>query len=221
MKSPEVAGGTNPPRAPPRTRRRVLPSRPMTRPPSAPRPGPCPACDGPLDPALAAEGDPRCPRCGQHLAPHRVVGLTRRGLAALADLLVLLATAGPLHLGVCWALDLTPPVRGAPTLDTLLLWLALPPAAVALWLAPFLGIAAFYVVLFTAVSGQTPGLMLVGARVVTARGARPGLLRALVRLLALAAGLIPGGLGALWIAFDREKRGLHDHLAGTYVVRIA
>ena len=29
----------------------------------------------------------------------------------------------------------------------------------------------------------------------------------------------PGGLGVLWIAFDREKRGFHDHLARTYVVR--
>ena len=27
------------------------------------------------------------------------------------------------------------------------------------------------------------------------------------------------GLGFAWIGFDREKRGLHDWLAGTYVVR--
>jgi uncharacterized RDD family membrane protein YckC len=26
-------------------------------------------------------------------------------------------------------------------------------------------------------------------------------------------------LGFLWIGFDREKRGLHDWLADTYVVR--
>ena len=26
-------------------------------------------------------------------------------------------------------------------------------------------------------------------------------------------------LGFLWIGFDREKRGLHDWIAGTYVIR--
>ncbi|HRI10395.1 MAG TPA: RDD family protein [Nannocystaceae bacterium] len=191
----------------------------MTRPTRSLRPGPCPACDGPLGGDLVAEAEPRCPHCGLRLAPKTVAGFVRRATAALVDLIVLAATAGPLHLAVTWALDMPPPVRGPLALDTLLRWLALPPQTVVLWLVPFLGIAAFYVVLFTAVSGQTPGLMLVGARIVTARGARPGFLRALVRVIGLAAGLAPGGLGSLWIAFDREKRGLHDHLAGTYVVR--
>jgi uncharacterized RDD family membrane protein YckC len=27
-------------------------------------------------------------------------------------------------------------------------------------------------------------------------------------------------LGYLWIAFDAEKRGLHDWIAGTYVIRV-
>jgi len=191
----------------------------MTRSTTAPRPGPCPACDGELSPQLASLPDPRCPHCGLGLVPKRVVGAILRGIAALVDLLVLLLTALPLHLAVNWALDRPPPVRGAPTLDVLLQWLALPPLAVLTWLAPFLGIAAFYVVLFSAISGQTPGLALIGARIVNGRGARLGLLRAIVRALGLAAGLIPGGLGVLWIAFDREKRGLHDLLAGTYVVR--
>ncbi|MBK8263260.1 MAG: RDD family protein [Nannocystis sp.] len=191
----------------------------MTRSTTAPRPGPCPACDGPLSAELATQPDPRCPHCGLGLVPKRVVGALLRGIAALADLIVLLLTAAPLHFAVHWALDRAPPVRGAPTLDVILQWLALPPLAVLTWLAPFLGIAAFYFVLFSAISGQTPGLALIGARIVNSRGARPGFVRAVVRVLGLAAGLIPGGLGVLWIAFDREKRGLHDHLAGTYVVR--
>ena len=33
------------------------------------------------------------------------------------------------------------------------------------------------------------------------------------------AGLATLGLGFLWIAFDSEKRGLHDWLSGTYVVK--
>jgi len=34
--------------------------------------------------------------------------------------------------------------------------------------------------------------------------------------MALSVGL--AGLGLLWCIFDRERRALHDHLAGTYVI---
>ena len=27
-------------------------------------------------------------------------------------------------------------------------------------------------------------------------------------------------LGFLWVAFDRKKQGLHDKIAGTYVIRL-
>jgi uncharacterized RDD family membrane protein YckC len=30
--------------------------------------------------------------------------------------------------------------------------------------------------------------------------------------------MLPAGLGWLWCLFDREHRGLHDHLSGTYVI---
>ena len=33
------------------------------------------------------------------------------------------------------------------------------------------------------------------------------------------AGLATAFLGFLWIGFDAEKRGLHDWIAGTYVIR--
>lgn len=186
---------------------------------SALRPGPCPACDGPLAADLATQARPTCPSCGLVLAPRRVAGFWRRLLAGALDLFVLLLTAGPLQRGVHWALGIEAPVRGDLSLDTLLLWLALPPEKVVIWMVPFLGIAVGYLVIFSALAGATLGQRALGLEIVRGDGGRPGFVRATIRALALLLGLAPGGLGVLWIAFDREKRGLHDHLARTYVVR--
>jgi uncharacterized RDD family membrane protein YckC len=82
-----------------------------------------------------------------------------------------------------------------------------------------LAISAFsYFFTFHSLRGQTPGKRLAGIRVIDAFGERPSLTRALVRTLAcsLSAGLL--GLGFVWIAFDRERRALHDWIADTYVV---
>jgi uncharacterized RDD family membrane protein YckC len=46
-----------------------------------------------------------------------------------------------------------------------------------------------------------------------------GLLEAMARLTTARAGAVTLGLGFLWIGFDSEKRGLHDWLSGTYVVK--
>ncbi len=43
--------------------------------------------------------------------------------------------------------------------------------------------------------------------------------RAAVRAVGYLVALATGGLGFLWVGFDREKRGLHDWLAGTYVIK--
>ncbi len=97
-----------------------------------------------------------------------------------------------------------------------------------------------YYVLFTYKLGQTPGKRLLGLQVVDAERAIPNFRRVLLRelvtksvpsmlllagaysILFLIAGYITGTfllLGYLWIARDQRKRGLHDHIAGTYVVK--
>ena len=48
---------------------------------------------------------------------------------------------------------------------------------------------------------------------------RPEWWRAFLRGWAVLLGVALLGMGLLWIGFDREKRGLHDWLAGTYVIR--
>ena len=80
-------------------------------------------------------------------------------------------------------------------------------------------IAILYYVLFTGVKGQTLGKMALRIQVVDANGNVPGLGRAALREIGkLVSGLVIL-LGYFWIGWDRQKRGWHDHIAGTYVIR--
>jgi uncharacterized RDD family membrane protein YckC/ribosomal protein L40E len=77
-----------------------------------------------------------------------------------------------------------------------------------------------YYVLLTTMQGQTLGKMVVGIQVVDARGYIPSLGTVLLR--EVVGKFISGlffNLGYLWVGWDRDKRGWHDHIAGTYVVR--
>jgi uncharacterized RDD family membrane protein YckC len=148
----------------------------------------------------------------------RVAGFWRRSVAGAIDALVVLplgvaaaaltAAAGgePLprvsELGLGWAMNL------------LLSGGAAGPAALAV--GTF--VAALYFFIFTWLRGQTPGKRLLGVKVIDAWGERPSVARAALRTAGYAASAILCSIGFLWIGFDREKRGLHDWLAGTYVV---
>lgn len=87
---------------------------------------------------------------------------------------------------------------------------------------PALGsvLSILYYVLLIGLQGQTLGKMVLHIRVIDARGNAPGIGRAILRetlgKLVSAVGLL---LGYLWIIWDREKRGWHDYIAGTWVVR--
>ncbi len=82
----------------------------------------------------------------------------------------------------------------------------------------FLGLGALYQIYFGGITGQTPGKRLFGLRVIGVRGTPPGPVGGIIRFGALLLSLLPAGLGWLWCLFDRERRALHDHLAGTYVI---
>lgn len=77
-----------------------------------------------------------------------------------------------------------------------------------------------YHVAFITAKGQTIGKMIVGVQVVNRNGSIPGfgavLLREIVGKFLSAIALL---LGYLWVGWDKEKRGWHDHIGGTYVVR--
>ena len=77
-----------------------------------------------------------------------------------------------------------------------------------------------YYWLFTGLKGQTPGKMVLGIKVVNARGERPGLgIAAMREVLGKLISAIALCLGFLWIAWDREKQGWHDKIADTHVVK--
>jgi len=148
----------------------------------------------------------------------RVAGFWRRLLATLVDAVVLSGVL--LVLGMLTALVLGHPL---PRLSQLgpdyVVDMAVNGGGLAVALLVMAVLVSFaYFFLFTALRGQTFGKHLMRVKVIDAFGERPSLLRALVRTLAYGPSLALLALGFLWIGFDREKRGLHDWLADTYVV---
>jgi uncharacterized RDD family membrane protein YckC len=129
-------------------------------------------------------------------AEPRPGGFWRRAVAVLVDA------------AVVWALLLA----GAVATAGLRRWDLLARAFDQTW---SLVIPAAYFVLCHGTGGRTLGKMLTGVRVVTASGGPLGYGRALVRYVAWLLLLF----AFLVVAVRRDKRGLHDLLAGTRVVR--
>jgi len=76
----------------------------------------------------------------------------------------------------------------------------------------------FYFVVGLTISGRTPGKGLLGLRVVTRHGAPIGGGTAILRVLAFPLSVLTLGIGFLGVVFGRERRALHDVIAGTAVV---
>jgi uncharacterized RDD family membrane protein YckC len=88
------------------------------------------------------------------------------------------------------------------------------------WLAAYLGLlGVFYASYFTGTTGQTPGKLITGLRVVGASGRPPAYPRAAARAVAGLVSVVAAGLGCLPMAFDPAARALHDRLFRTRVVR--
>lgn len=83
------------------------------------------------------------------------------------------------------------------------------------WVLPAVAVITFWVM-----KQATPGKMAFSARIVDAASGQPASVGQLVgRYFAYFVSAVPLCLGFLWVAFDRRKRGWHDKLAGTVVVR--
>lgn len=149
-----------------------------------------------------------------------VVGLSRRSIASLVDLLVLCpviigclsltAMTANLDKGLWRSLIFRPEIfldlllSGNPTLLGLLSLATL--------------LAMVYQVIFISLTGATLGKRLVQARVINPYGAPPELWRTALRSVTMLLSIAPLGIGIAWIGVDRHKRGLHDWISGTYVV---
>ena len=84
----------------------------------------------------------------------------------------------------------------------------------------FLIIALAYFAGLWAWKGTTIGGIVLKLHVVRCDGQPVTFLAALVRGLAAALSVIVLFLGFLWIAWDHDKQGWHDKIAGTIVVRL-
>jgi uncharacterized RDD family membrane protein YckC len=67
--------------------------------------------------------------------------------------------------------------------------------------------------------GATPGKLLFGLRVVQADGSPLGFTRIVLRSLSKALVCLTLGIGYLIVAFDEHKRGLHDFICNTRVIK--
>lgn len=124
---------------------------------------------------------------------------------------------------------------GAVLIDTLLLFAIIIPALIAIYGSAYWSHEAAYagvwdvvlnhafpamaIIGFWIYCGATPGKMLLGIRIVDAGSGEPvPPLRCVGRYLGYFVSSIALLLGFLWVAFDRNKQGWHDKLAGTAVV---
>ena len=87
-------------------------------------------------------------------------------------------------------------------------------------IAAALAVSLAYHVLCWGHGGQTPGMMLLGLQVVRQDGEEIGFTRAFLRWAGYLLALLPLGLGMLLVFFEPRRRGLHDLLAGTCVIRV-
>lgn len=81
---------------------------------------------------------------------------------------------------------------------------------------------AYYAYFWTASGkGATLGMRLMKIRVVKTDGSPLTVGDALVRYLMLIVSFVALFIGVIWVAFDANKQGWHDKVAGTYVVKAA
>ena len=82
-----------------------------------------------------------------------------------------------------------------------------------------LAVGVVYTIGFWIAQGATPGKMAVGIRITTVDGGDIDFGRALLRYIGYIASAIILLIGYVMIGFTREKRGLHDYIAGTVVIK--
>jgi|SRR6266853_3538914 len=69
--------------------------------------------------------------------------------------------------------------------------------------------------------GQTVGNKLLNIRVIKTDGSDLSLVVALIRYVGLVVSILVIFIGVIWAAFDPNKQGWHDKIAGTYVIKTA
>lgn len=145
-------------------------------------------------------------------------GFFRRLFAFSVDLLVIF----PVALLLAWfggeMIDLAMPASREFTLDFWIDLILMKDLVLLSYLCMVAGIVSFYFFIFQAAFSQTFGMKISGCKVLNSQGYHLSVERALWRTLLYFFCFATLGFGFFWIGVDAEKRGLHDWLAGTYVV---
>jgi len=68
--------------------------------------------------------------------------------------------------------------------------------------------------------GQTLGMRVLNIKVIRTDGSSLTILQAFIRYIGLVVSVACIFIGVIWAAFDANKQGWHDKIAGTYVVRV-
>ena len=83
-----------------------------------------------------------------------------------------------------------------------------------------LGLVYFVYFWSEAGNGQTLGMRALHLQVVRTDGSPLALQNALIRYVGLIVSFLAILIGVIWVAFDSQKQGWHDKIAGTYVVKV-
>lgn len=140
-------------------------------------------------------------------------GIGRRAVAALIDAPLLCVLTIPAMIVAFLAAIGGGTVAGQVTRDVALL-------ALGCALAAGFMVRLAYHVLCWGQGGQTPGMMLLGLQVVGQDGEEIGYMRAFLRWVVYVLTLPALGLSVILMLLQPRRRGLHDILAGTCVIRI-
>lgn len=140
----------------------------------------------------------------------RTAGFVTRMLAYLLDLVIITIILGSGSWLAVQTDDLITDLTGDDT------YLGVTAVTVFAILTPFIIVT--YYVLFWSLGGKTPGKALLGVRIVGVDGYPPRVGRSLLRFVGYIISMVVFFLGFLWIVVDRQRRGWHDHIAGTWVV---
>jgi uncharacterized RDD family membrane protein YckC len=174
---------------------------PSSPPPAAPAPVPAPVAAWTPAPAAVAPG----PTPGVEFAPHvgRLIAYIIDGFIVGIVVFIVAIVLTPLLLA------------GASTNNS-----GATASAAFLYVFIVLLISVGYFPFFWARSGQTPGMKIFGLHVVRdADGGKISGGTAVIRLIGLWISFAIFYLGIIWILVDSRRRGWHDLLAGTCVVR--
>jgi uncharacterized RDD family membrane protein YckC len=155
----------------------------------------------------------RVPESDESLIVVEKAGLVLRFAAGMVDLALISGVVGLFLLVGNVVFSWTSPGAGAMGFGAFLL-LTLPVYILEVLLA------AGYFSYFHGSTGQTPGKMLLGLKVVDKTGSLPTYANSFLRFVAGTFSALLFFMGFIWIGLDLNKQGWHDKIAQTVVIRV-